>query len=45
MSWKNKTATTVNIAFPSGQLITADWFNSLRTACGSPSSVPVAVKD
>lgn len=45
LSWKNKTAKTVNIAFPSGQLITADWFNSLRTACGSPESVPVAVKD
>lgn len=45
LSWKNQTATTINIAFPSGQLITADWFNSLRTACGSPDTVPVAVKD
>lgn len=45
MSWKNKSAQSVNITFPSGQLITAEWFNSLRTACGSPESVPIAVKD
>ena len=48
LSWKNQSNkyNSVNITFPSGQLITADWFNSLRTACGATADqVPLAVKD
>ena len=48
LSWKNQASKygTVTIAFPSGQLITASWFNSLRTACGATAEqVPVAVRD
>ena len=48
LSWKNQANkyNSVNIVFPTGQLITADWFNSLRTACGATADqVPVAVKD
>lgn len=48
LSWKNQANKygTVTIAFPAGQLITATWFNSLRTACGATETqVPVAVKD
>lgn len=48
LSWKNQASKygTVTVAFPSGQLITAAWFNSLRTACGATEAqVPVAVRD
>lgn len=48
LSWKNQASKygTVKVAFPSGQLITATWFNSLRTACeATEAQVPVAVRD
>lgn len=48
LSWKNQANKygTVTVAFPAGQLITATWFNSLRTACGATAEqVPEAIKD
>lgn len=40
MSWKNQESKygTIKVTFPTGQLITADWFNSLRTSCGATES-------